>query len=84
MINGMQDQTEYNKILDSLIDGNKKIRDVSSFEFCQFVLKHLSNVRIDNYEIVKLTKLVNNWNTEYTMSADMRVDIVLQLQKLGL
>lgn len=75
--------SEVNNILDAKPENGKSIKEMSSFEFCQFCLRRLNNIRVDNYEVINLTKFVNSYNPEFQMSDQTKIDTIMRLRKLG-
>lgn len=78
----VENQKEVNSLLDATPGGIKTIRDMTSFEFCQFCLSRLNNIRVDSYEVVNLIKFINNYNIDYKMSDEMKLDTIVKLKKL--
>jgi len=80
----VENQSDYNNLLDATPEGTKSIRDMTAFEFCQFCLRRLNNVRVDNYEVINLTKFVNTYNPDLSMSDEKKIDTIMRLKSLNL
>jgi len=79
----MELQSEINNILDTKNSLGRTVKEMTGPEFCRFCILNLSDVRADDYEIIRLTKFLNTW-TQDTMSDESKIDVINRLRNKNL
>jgi len=78
----METHEEINILLDTIVNG-KTFREMSGREFCLFCLSKMNNIGPFDYEVIRLSKYLNNFKCE-TMLEESKIDILTQLRNLNL
>ena len=75
--------TDYiNNKLAELAPNSQKLGDLTPFNFCQYCLSKLNGIKAYDFEVMAITKRINEWDREREISDETRVDWLLTIKKL--
>ena len=78
----MTERKELDEILNIQTMSGTTIGELSSKDFCKWCLDKLNGMNAYEYEVINLSKFLNNWK-QTTMNEETRVDTIMRLRRLN-